>query len=326
MKRLFNDEAGVSPIVATLVLVVVAIAGAAAVGTILGSFSSDVSGSASVGDSALSASAELIVAGSTTVEPVSQLLAKEFMAANPGIKVTVQAGGSGAGKTATEMGVIDIGGVSEAVDTVTAHPTLQVYQIGASAVVPITKGVTHITPGGMFTADDFKKLYENTTAAGSATVAPFGNFSTTSGNITVYQREEVGSGSEECFSFWATGSKTGIEATKAKMASGNPGVLNAVATTANSVGFVDVGLMKEAPAGVTIMDVCGKTSFTDVDGLAKKQLKGEASTFPKDLTRPLNYVTLGQPSTLEQSFIDFATQPAQKGVFTEVGYFSMYDI
>ena len=43
------------------------------------------------------ASGTLSIAGSTTVQPVAELLAEAFMAANPGVEVTVAGGGSSTG-------------------------------------------------------------------------------------------------------------------------------------------------------------------------------------------------------------------------------------
>jgi phosphate transport system substrate-binding protein len=329
-KKIFNDEAGVSPIVATLVLVVVAIAGAAAVGTIMGSFSSDVSDSTSAGAASSGASTELLITGSTTVQPVSELLADAFMDENPGIKVTVQAGGSGAGIASAEMGVADIGSASEAVDTITAHPTLQVHQIGASAVVPIAKGLNST---GSISAAQMLSLYQATNASGYITSTQLSNLTgskvtVNSGSpaVHIYQREESGSGSEDCFSGWL-GDKKYVDATNATKATGNPGVLAAVeagSDTAPAIGFVDIGFIEDS--SVTVIDVGSGTTYTDNNKQALLQLQGATSTFPAKLTRPLNYLTLGEPSTVEQAYIDFAIQPAQKSLFTEVGYYSMYDI
>ncbi|WP_094228469.1 substrate-binding domain-containing protein [Methanolobus psychrotolerans] len=332
LKKLFNDEAGVSPIVATLVLVVVAIAGAAAVGTIMGSFSSDVSDSASAGAASSGASTELLITGSTTVQPISELLAEEFMKVNSGIKVTVQAGGSGAGIASTEMDVADIGSASEPVDTVTAHPTLLVHQIGASAVVPISTGLDSTAPvsSAMMLA-----IYQNTSSTGYITQANLsaitgGILDTTSAsnpNVIVYQREESGSGSEDCFAGWL-GNKNLIDTTSnAVKKTGNPGVLAAVEAgtdAAPAIGFVDIGFVEDST--VDIIDVAVGTDFDDNNDEALLQLQGESSTFPPKLTRPLNYLTLGEPSAVEQAFISFAIQPAQKGLFSDVGYYSMYDI
>ena len=83
MKRMNNDMA-VSPIVATLVLIVVAVIGAVAVGTIMGTFSSSVSKQASAQGASTAAQSEIIVAGSTTINPITQLAAQQYTALNPG--------------------------------------------------------------------------------------------------------------------------------------------------------------------------------------------------------------------------------------------------
>ncbi|WP_292463906.1 PstS family phosphate ABC transporter substrate-binding protein [Methanolobus sp.] len=328
IKKLFNNEAGVSPIVATLVLVVVAIAGAAAVGTILGSFSSDVSSSASAEGAAAGASTQLLIAGSSTVQPVSELLAKDFMKQNSGIKVTVQAGGSGAGITSAKLGIVDIGASSEDVDTITAYPELQKHQIGASAVVLIGNGIGNAT-GTVPSKAQIKTLFESADANGKVSDANLttAGFNTTGSGATLFQRSET-SGTEETFSYFIHGSsKTWMDGTKAVGKSGNAGVLAAVESTTNSIGFVDFGFA-ESSTGVVILPVDTMTTTVkkDVKSGIKATLKGETSTFPSGLTRPLLYLTNGAPSTIEKSFIDFATQPAQKGYFTQVGYFSMYDI
>ncbi|MDW7733111.1 MAG: substrate-binding domain-containing protein [Methanolobus sp.] len=318
MKKLFNNEAGVSPIVATLVLVVVAIAGAAAVGTIMGSFSSDVSNQASAEGASAGASTELLIAGSTTVQPVSELLAEAFMKENSGVKVVVQAGGSGAGISGAEMDVIDIGSASEDVNTVTEHPDLQKHQIGASAVVVIANNVAGTTNASLL-----KDLYDATDADGKVTAAELSAAGLTGANGTqLFQRAES-SGTEDTFSEWLADSKSFVSSTNATGRTGNAGVLKAVEDTTNSIGFVDFGFAEGS--SVTLIDIGAGTVKADVKEAALDTLKGDDNTFPEGMTRPLNYLTNGAPSTLEQSFIDFATQPAQKGIFGEVGYFSMYD-
>lgn len=319
IKKLFNDDAGVSPIIATLVLIVVAIAGAAAVGVLMGSFSSDVSSSSSSEGAANGASTELLIAGSTTVQPVSEVLGEAFMRANQGVKVTVQGGGSGAGISSTEMDIVDIGAASEDVDTVTEHPKLQKHQIGASAVVVIANGIT-----GTTTKSQLDALYRGADASGHVTTAQLTTAGLTGASgANLYQRDES-SGTEETFSKWVNGSKTAIDKTNAIGATGNAGVLKAVEANPNSIGFVDFGFAEDS--SVTLINIGAGTDKTTVKAEILKTLKGETSTFPEGLTRPLNYLTNGAPSTLEQSFIDFARQPAQDALFDEVGYFSMIDI
>jgi len=71
--KFFNNDEGVSPIVATLVLIVVAIIGAAAVGLIMGTFSSQVSDQANAGDIAQLLLARSPSAAALLFSPVTYL-------------------------------------------------------------------------------------------------------------------------------------------------------------------------------------------------------------------------------------------------------------
>ena len=57
-------------------------------------------------------SGKLELSGSTSVQPLAEDLAKEFMAKNPGVKVFVQGGGCSVGVTRARDGTVDIGNVS----------------------------------------------------------------------------------------------------------------------------------------------------------------------------------------------------------------------
>jgi phosphate transport system substrate-binding protein len=338
MKKLFNNEAGVSPIVATLVLVVVAIAGAAAVGTILGSFSGDVSDNANSANAMGSASTEILVAGSSTVQPVSELIAKEFMANNPGIKVTVQSGGSDAGIASAGMGIVDIGAASKFMDDAAKKkfPNLQEHVIGGSAVVvivnkadsPLAANVTSLTRA------DLKSLYNAIQNDATTNV--------TSGTI-VYQRTE-GSGTEETFAKFVElgsdvdGAKDDTDAVKTlqKNAIGNEGVLDAVISTPKSIGFVDYGFAaknKDKVAIVSILEngVVYTADDVTIKAAVKEQLNGATSStnWPlgsKGLCRPLVYLTDGQPSSLVNTYLQFAMSPASLESFHGSGYYGITEL
>ncbi|WMW24913.1 substrate-binding domain-containing protein [Methanolobus sediminis] len=334
-KKLFNDEAGVSPIVATLVLVVVAIAGAAAVGTIMGSFSSDVSDQASAGQASDAASTVLRIAGSTTVTPVAELLAEDYMAANPGVRVDVQEGGSDAGISAAKNDLVDIGMASKPVSTVD-YPEIETYTIGYSAVVVIANSNLIATPMN-FTADSLNSLYASAGTDGAVSITTTGNLTNASSGGTaavVYQRAE-GSGTEETFakflgdSTYDFASDKDVDHSKAKGATGNAGVLAAVKADPKGIGFVDYGFAKDV-SGITILTPYGYDAVTESN--IKDALKGDDTAYPNSqsspygLTRPLNFLTHGTPSSLEQSFIDFAMNPGNMDRFTEVGYYARTQI
>nr|QNO41800.1 hypothetical protein EABBNKNM_00015 [Methanosarcinales archaeon ANME-2c ERB4]QNO42724.1 hypothetical protein APGODIHH_00013 [Methanosarcinales archaeon ANME-2c ERB4] len=307
---MWKDTRAVSPIVATLVLVVVAITGAAAVGTIMGTFSSDVSEESNTGELTSASSTEILIAGSTTVQPVSELLAEAYMDDHQGVKITVQGGGSGAGVSSTGMNIVDIGAASRDVKSEEAakYPNIKTHKIGGSAVVVIVHG-TSITNA---TKAEVNDLYVNGTGG--------------SGNLSaitkIFDRSEE-SGTEDTFCKWV-GNTTFHSSVEGK--SGNAGVLKAVEDTPNSIGFVDFGFADGSDDAEAINLYDGKQYFATKDDI-KDQLKdSNKDTYPNKLARPLNYMTNGDPNSMEQAFITFAMSPGAATYFEECGYFPVTSI
>lgn len=315
-KNLLKNDEAVSPIVATLVLIVVAIIGAAAVGLIMGTFSQNVADETNTGDIASGASGEIMIAGSTTVQPASELMAKAFMDTHKGVKITVYGGGSGAGILGAVEKRIDIGSSSSAVgdDVLARNPELEVYEIGGSAVAIITNDATMLD----ITKDNLKALYD-VDAVTTSTVA-FDN---------VYERAES-SGTEETFAGYLdlqTGSDKQLPGNGTGM-NGNAGVLNAVKGTASgkrSIGFVDWGYVKDPIAGVKVLNITdGTTTYTTNATNIKSALKGE-KTYPAKLVKHLYYIVNGEPNTVVKSYLDFAKSPGAQKYFNDAGMFSIYE-
>ena len=330
VKFLNNDE-GVSPIVATLVLIVVAIVGAAAVGLIMGTFSNSVSDQANSNNVGSQASNTILVAGSTTLYPAEVLLAKDYMSAHSGVKVTIQQGGSDAGVASAGMGIVDIGASSRAVTNadMTKYPNLQPNLVGGSAVVLIgnTVGLTDITKA------DLNNLYEKGTIPTGATITK------------VVQRQE-GSGTEETFAKWLTSADaTGVsssldgfataEGTVADAEVGNEGVLAYVNAHPGSIGFVDWGYVASAGSlsattkiiGITDSSGTDYTSATINAAHIKAQLKNSALTdstgYVPGLIKSLYMITNGAPSPVVKDFITFAQSPSGAADFDAAGMFGV---
>ena len=308
------NESAVSPIVATLVLIVVAVVGAVAVGTIMGTFSSDVAEQTNVGDVGGASSAEILIAGSTTVQPVSELLAESYMNAKQGVKVTVQGGGSGAGIASAGMGIVDIGSASKHLPDADAakYPDLNEYVIGGSAVVVIVNENNTVTDNNV-TKDALLALYESGTPLPDDT------------NITTAYHRAEASGTEDTFSKWLTGSDGGIDGytnPKLKTATGNAGILAAIQgnTDGTAIGFVDAGYAFGAD-DIEILAI-DLQEATDKNILAA--LKGD-DTYPSDLTRPLVYLVNGNPSAVVKDFINFAQSPGAIEQFHEAGMYSIVE-
>ena len=339
-----QKTSAVSPIVATLVLIVVAVVGAVAVGTIMGTFSNSVSKQTDASQASSASQTELLTGGSTTVQPASEQIAKVYMVKNPGIKITVSGGGSGAGVAQTASGVLDIGAssdLSKITDWQSAHPTddLRYTQIGGSGIVWIANGAT----AANMSKGDIKSLYANGTAANGITKA--------------IQRSDS-SGTEEGAAKWLSagadksldGYTCGGDSAKCLAANGNAGVLALVGTTANSIGFVDLGYafdssgVSKLGTGVSVINPGNDagtdfyiTSRTNILNACKDLNNGKTSSssyplsFKSDgtgtgLVRGLYYLTKGLPTPIESNYINFAASPSSCDAMHLAGVFCNADL
>jgi phosphate transport system substrate-binding protein len=85
-------------------------------------------------------SGQIQIAGSTTVQPLSEKLALAFMAINPDLVIEVQGGGSSVGVTAAGEGTVNIGQVSREIKAseFEAFPDLQVFTIAYDGIAIVT--------------------------------------------------------------------------------------------------------------------------------------------------------------------------------------------
>ena len=311
MKVFSKDENAVSPIVATLVLIVVAVVGAVSVGTIMGTFSDDVTQQTNTGDISSASATEILIAGSTTVQPVSELLAEAYMKENPGVKITVQGGGSGAGVSAAGMGIADIGAASRNLkdEESTKYPELETYQIGGSAVVVIVSSDVSLES---ISKEDLDAIYNAS-----------GSYILPSGITVAYQRAEE-SGTEDTFVEYVLGKNGEINSSIAGE-TGNAGVLAAVQDSDSAIGFVDAGYAFDAD-GVTILDIIDGATYEASTDNIKNALSGDTSAYPEGLTRPLNYIVGESPSSIVNDFLTFAQSPGAIQYFEEAGMYSIMEI
>jgi len=219
-RSFYNNDEGVSPIIATLILIVVAIIGAAAVGLIMGSFSNNVSKQAAGDGGASQASAQLNIAGSTTVQPVTAALIPGFEAQHQNLVVNNAPGGSGVGIASAVNGLVDLGAVSEPLTSsqMTTYPSLQQHIIGEGAIVVVA------TPG--FVTNSTTGLGSNSTPISKADLAYIFNPSATAtatadwnnstfafpAKIEICYRSDV-SGTEAVFSNYLYGKTTTLSST-----------------------------------------------------------------------------------------------------------------
>ncbi len=99
-----------------------------------------------------------------------------------------------------------------------------------------------------------------------------------------------------------------------------------------AVGFVDYGFAAANSDKVVILGLLGTengdflTADITKENIGKEIANKNGQYYVTDLTRPLNFLTNGNPSAVEQKFIDFATAPSNDDAFTEQGYFSIFGL
>jgi len=191
-KKLVKNAKAVSPIIATLMLVLITVGAAGAFYLWQTGWQGTVT--SKVGNANVQSS--LTIGGSTTMYEFGATAAQYFEAANPNVAVNVQKGGSGAGLVAVGTGAIDIGMISAPYNTIagyTNYPDLNkdgVKDIGSdfvqtkaaydAVVVIVSSANTHALDG--VSTNVMKDLYHYNggfvlpTGVGTVWTPSFGGF------------------------------------------------------------------------------------------------------------------------------------------------------
>jgi len=247
-------------------------------------------------------SGTVVIAGSTSVQPLSEELAAAFMDANPGISVEVQGGGSGQGIKAIQEKIADFGALSRNVkeeEKAAVKEELVIAKDGVAVIVNPESKVENLT------LEQVKKIF-----TGEIT-----NWSEVGGGnaaIVVVSREE-GSGTRGAFTEITkvlAKNEAGEEfdnTTKDALVQGSTGaVLQTVATTPNTIGYVSLGSLDDTVKAVAVEGVSpGKETV----------LSGEYR-----ISRPFLYVTGGELTEAAQLFIDFVLSDEGQAIVEESGF------
>ncbi len=244
----------------------------------------------------------VVIAGSTSVQPLSEELAAAFMDLNAGITIEVQGGGSGQGIKAIAEKIADIGALSRNVkdeEKASVSDTIVIAKDGVAVVVNPASTVENLT------IDQIKQIY-----TGEIT-----NWKEVGGEdapIVVVSREE-GSGTRGAFTEITkvmSKNEAGEEVdntTKDALVQGSTGaVMQTVATTPHTIGYVSLGSLSDTVKAVNVEGV-GPSNETVLSGEYK-------------ISRPFNYVTGGELSEVAQLFIDFIMSEEGQAIVEENGF------
>ncbi|MFA6808792.1 MAG: phosphate ABC transporter substrate-binding protein [Eubacteriales bacterium] len=236
---------------------------------------------------------EITIAGSTSVQPISELLAENFMQNNPNIKVNVQGGGSGAGIKAAQTNAADVGASSR---------DLKTEEKGLVETVICKDGIAIVVnpqnPVKNLSLEQIRKIftYEIT------------NWSQVGGDdqeITVVTREE-GSGTRGAFEELVMDEQPISD--KAIVQNSTGAVRTTAAGDPNAIGFISLASMDETVKAVTVEGV--QASVANIQNGTYK------------IQRPFLYLTTEEPSGAIKTYFDFVMSAEGQSLIESEGLIS----
>lgn len=240
-----------------------------------------VSGCATPNKNSDELSGSIDIAGSTSVQPLSEELAMEFMGLNPEAKINVAGGGSSAGIKAAESGTADIGASSrELKPDEKAVKEILIAKDGIAVIVNSNNPVSDVT------MDQIKKIF-------SGEITSWKDLGGKDHPITVIIRED-GSGTRGAFQEIVLG-KDKHFTDKAIIQNSTGSLRTAVAKDPSAIGFISLGALNPDVKALKI------------DGV--KISKDNILNNSYKIARPFLYLTKDEPQGLVKSFIDFILSP-----------------
>ena len=256
--------------------------------------SQDESASTASQEGSADLSGTLTLAGSTSMEKLCEAMSESFMQANPGVTVTVEYTGSGAGLESLAAGSVDIGNASRGLkdEEVAGGSVENVVAIDGIAVITDKENtVTDIT------SEDLAKVY-----TGEVT-----NWSEIGGSdqpIVAIGRE-AGSGTRDAFEELL---EVKDACKYAQELDSTGAVLAKVAATPGAIGYVSLDVVNDTVIGVKIDGV----DPTEQEILAGNYL----------LQRPFVMATKGEikdQSEVVKAWFDYIESEEGKAVIQKVG-------
>ena len=351
LRKMKGDARGISPIVATLMLVLITVAAATAFYMFESGWQKTATGN--IGNGQIS-STQLTMAGSTTVQDFMNTAVPAFEANNSGYKVSYVGTGSGAGLQAIKSGVVDMGMISSPLDVVKAGTTTDFPNLvqtvvaydgvaifmGAKAAaahgyplgVPINMTqalITQVYTGKILTWGAFDSAV-NATGIGTAAVGHQSSklviteptAAAVSAPFNVYFRSDS-SGTQDAFVLKAMGG-TAMSAASTTMIgeSGNQLQVSAIMNDANGFGFGTYGVVQQQTSPqICLWNGVAITHAAVIDAVENYG----ATTGQYAVWHGLYIVTNGAPVTEVKSFIDWINDPAtNQALCNAAGYTSIY--
>jgi len=250
------------------------------------------------------AAGNLVIKGSTTVLPISQLAVEAYMKANPDVNISLSGGGSSNGIKAIIDGSTDIANASRFIkdkEVALAHEK-GVYPVpfavAYDSIIPVVHPSNNLSE---ITLAQLKDIY----------MGKVKNFKEIGGpdlKIVICSRD-TSSGTYETWEGKVMNKERVTPA--AQVMASNGAIVQAVSSNKYAIGYIGIGYLN---ANVKPLKVDG------VEGTKESTLNG---TFP--ISRPLFMFTNGWPTGDTLNFVNYMLHP-EKGqkMVAESGYVPLY--
>lgn len=245
------------------------------------------------------------ISGSTTVLPIVQKAADQYMATHANADIQVSGGGSGVGIQAIGAKTVDIGMSSREVtkDEMTKYPGLVITSVAQDGIAIIVNPANTIR---YITLDQVKNIYLGKITKWSEITGA--DVPGTSNQIVIIGRDSA-SGTRSYFDETVL-----LKATPAKMMlekNSNGAVLQTIAQTPGSIGYVSIGFVSKDVKALPIWYNANKIVPASIENVKTK-------AYP--VSRDLYVITNGQPTGLTADFITYILSPDGQKIVADEGY------
>jgi len=228
-------------------------------------------------------SGRIMIAGSTSVQPLADELARYFMQIYPKVSIEVQGGGSSVGIKSAIQGIVDIGTSSR---ELTEDESKQLSSKGWQEVKIAEDGIAVIVhksnPVSNLTIDLIRDIF-------SGKIKNWKEVGGKDAKIVVVTREE-GSGTRGAFEEIVMGKSTKI--TDSAIVQPSTGaVKTTVSQDENAIGFISIGVLDNTVKGIK------------VDGVEPTEKNVKLGKYK--IKRPFLFLLSKNPSKVTKAFVDF---------------------
>jgi len=241
----------------------------------------------------------IVCEGSTTVLPIAQRCAEEYMNKHQGADISVRGGGSGVGITSLIEGTCDIADSSRAIKDEEIDKAVTRGRDPKANMVAMDGIAIIINPSNSIdglTKKQLKGIY-------TGRISSWSQLGGSGDKIVVVSRDSA-SGTYEAFGEMAL-DKQKVRS-DALMEASNQAVATTVAQTPGAIGYVGLAYIGKGVKAIGLDNVVAS--------------KETVLTKQYSLSRPLFMYTNGKPAGLVKDFLDFVISPEGQKLVDEEGY------